>query len=220
MQLNREPYQTEVDDAVEKEIAAVILKNDERKKRKGVDDSGAVQTAATKGIQDRLLLLEDSIEKFDERMDVWGSMLSKLYEAQFGKNKSRVRKETQNKKPRTQEQESGDSDEGEDSEDRKRSGHSSDDDSSQNNTSDGSSSEEDDDITPSKAAGVPATSGNLKEKQIQEAEGEAAVASTEEEGGKAGSGAGPSEPTRNAVSTTEKIPKVSATFHYSCGSWI
>ena len=216
MQLGRKPYQTELDDAVEKEIAAVILKNDERKKKKGVDDSGTVQTAATKDIQDRLLLLEDSIEKFDDRMDAWGSMLSKLYEAQFGKNESRVRKEGQNDKRLPEEQQSGDSDEGVDSEDGKRSVHSSHDGSSEDGTSEGSTSEEDDEITPNKPAEVPTTSEKLKDKQIQEAEGEATVASTEEDGGKAGSGAGPTEPTRNTVSTSEKMPKVSATFHYSC----
>jgi hypothetical protein len=35
MDLGWEPYQTELDELVEKEIAAVMLKNEERKNRKG-----------------------------------------------------------------------------------------------------------------------------------------------------------------------------------------
>ena len=214
MQLGREPYQTEVDDAVEKEIAAVILKNEERKKKKGVDDSGDVQTAAMKDMQERLLLLEDSIEKFDDRMDEWGSMLSKLYEAQFGKNESRVREKARKEKAPPQEQQTGDSDEGEDSGDQKRSVQSSDDDGSRDDSSEGRTSDEDEEITPSTAAKVPPVQEKLKEKQIEEAECEAVVARTPEKGGKKGSVAGPSEPTRQSVSTSEKTLKVSARFHY------
>ena len=193
MQLGREHYQTKLDDAVEKEIASVILKNEEKKKRKGVDDSGAVQTAATKDIQDRLSLLEDSIEKFDDRMDEWGSMISKLYQAQFGKNESRVRKEERKEKPLPHEQQIGDSDEGEDSGDLKRSVQSSHNDGSRDDSSEGRTSEEDEEITPSIATEVPAAPEKLKEKQIQEAKCEATVAKIPKKGGKEGSVAGPSK---------------------------
>ena len=81
MQLGWEPYQMELNDVVEKEIAAVVLKNEEEKKRKGVDGTANVQIAVNKDIEDWLLLIEDYIDKWDEEMDVWGSMLSKLYEA-------------------------------------------------------------------------------------------------------------------------------------------
>jgi hypothetical protein len=70
---------------VEKEIAAVVLKNKERKKRKGKDGALAVHTGFTNEVDEHLLFLEDVVEKWKEKMEVRASMVSKLYEAQFGK---------------------------------------------------------------------------------------------------------------------------------------
>ena len=92
LELGREPYQTELDEAVDKEIAAVVLKNEQRKKRKGTDGVVASQNAVKNEEHDRILVLEDTVEKLDDRMQVWGSVLTKLYEAQFGKSSSAVQK--------------------------------------------------------------------------------------------------------------------------------
>jgi hypothetical protein len=92
MELKRESYETELDKLVEKEIAAVVLKNEERKKRKGKEGELTVPSAVNNDVEDRLLLLEDAVEKWDDRMDVWGSILSKLYDAQFGKSSTGVPK--------------------------------------------------------------------------------------------------------------------------------
>ena len=115
MQLGQEPYQTELDNAVDKEIAAIVLKNEERKKRKGVHEAVNVETAVNKDIEDRLLLLEDSNEKWDEKMDVMGSILSKLYEALFGKSASIVHEDEEKQSPLSEKVQYGDSKESGDS---------------------------------------------------------------------------------------------------------
>ena len=66
---------------MEKEIAAIVLKNEERKKRKDNDGVVASQNAIKNEVDDRILLLEDNVEKLDDRLQVWGSMLTKLYKA-------------------------------------------------------------------------------------------------------------------------------------------
>ena len=147
MELGREPYQTELDDAVDKEIAAVVLKNEERKKRKGVQGAVNVETAVNKDIEDRLLLLEDSIEKWDEKMDVMGSMLSKLYKAQFGKFTSIVHEDEEKQSPISENVYSGNSEESGDSGGEKGLVQSTNDDDS----SEGRSSEEDVDNSASKS---------------------------------------------------------------------
>lgn len=57
-ELGWESYQMELDDLVEKEIAAIVLKNKERKKRKRVDGAVAANSAMNKDIEDRLLLID------------------------------------------------------------------------------------------------------------------------------------------------------------------
>ena len=137
MQLGREPYQTELDNLVKKEIAAIVLRNEERKKRKGVDGAVDVHSAVNKDIEDRLLFIEDSIDKWDEKIDVMGSMLSKIYEAQFGKSGTIVPQDDQNRSPLSKKVQSEDSEDSEESRDEKLSVQSShDDDSSDGKTSD------------------------------------------------------------------------------------
>jgi hypothetical protein len=90
MDLGREPYQTELDELVEKEIAAVMSKNEERKNRKGKEGGQAIPTGITSDVDERLLLLEDSFDKWTEKMELWRTMVTKLYENQFKKPTSRV----------------------------------------------------------------------------------------------------------------------------------
>jgi hypothetical protein len=67
LDLGREPYQTELEELVEKEITAVVLKNEDKKKRKGKDGALAVHTGFTNEVDERLLLLEDVVEKWEEK---------------------------------------------------------------------------------------------------------------------------------------------------------
>ena len=206
MQLGREPFQTELDDAVEKEIAAVVLKNEERKKRKGIDGGVSVHTASKKDIEDRLLMIEDSIEKWDEKMGIWGSMLSKLYQAKFRKDAAIVDDEDENQSPLSEKEQCGHSEDTEDSGGEKGSVQSSDDDES----GDGRTSEEHVQNPPGKEAEVRQESGKLKRKEVEEAVGEADLASVAAGGGKQRSMAGPSERGGRSVSTAEKVTKVSS----------
>ena len=131
MELGREPYQTELDEAIEKEIIAVLLKNEERKKRKRNDGVVVhVHSAVNKEVEDQIMLMEDTVEKWEERMDVWRSMLSKMYEAQFGKKPSRLHEERKKKNSLSQKVESSVSDESEKTGDEEGSSQSSHDDDS------------------------------------------------------------------------------------------
>ena len=188
------------------------MKNEERKKRKGHDGAVAVHTAINNNVEDRLLLLEDVVEKWDDRMDVWGSMLSILYEAQFEKSATRVHKEEQKQTPISQKVQFGVSVESEESGDENGSVQSSHDNESSNKRT----SEEDDENSPGKSAEVPHASGKLKEKSVQETKGKADVVSISIARGKTRSGAWPSEQGWQSLSTSEKMPKVSSIFHYSC----
>ena len=212
MQLGQKPYQTELDDLVEKEIAAVVLKNKERKKRKGIDGGVAANSAVNKDIEDRLLLIEDCIEKWDEKMDVMGSMLSKLYEAQFGKSAPKPPEEEQKGSPQSEEVQSEDSEDSEESGNDKVSGQSSHDDDS----SDGSTSEEDVDNFAEKSVEVRHASQKSKGKGKQEAEGEEEVGSIAGGGVKSGSTVGPSKRGRQSGSTFQKIQKMNVIKHYCC----
>jgi hypothetical protein len=90
MDLGREPYQIEVDELVEKEIAAVMLKNKDRKKRKGKEVAQPSTTPSSNDVEERLLLLEDFVEKWEEKLEVWGRMLSRMYASQFKNQDSQV----------------------------------------------------------------------------------------------------------------------------------
>jgi hypothetical protein len=90
MDLGREPYQTELDELVEKEIAAVMSKNEERKNRKGKEGGQAIPTGITSDVDERLLLLEDSFDKWTEKMELWRTMVTKLYKNQFKKPTSEL----------------------------------------------------------------------------------------------------------------------------------
>lgn len=208
MQLGREPYQTELDDEVEKEIAAVVSKNEERKKRKGVDGGVNVRIGVNKDVEDRLLLLEDSIDKWDEKMDVMGSMLSKLYKAQFGEEAVIVHDDEGLQSPISEKDESGDSQGRSNSSGEKGSVQL----SHKDDRSDGRTSEEEVDISPGKAAEVQLDSRKLKGKDVQEGVEEAEVASVAEGGGKAGSVAGPSEQVRCGLSNSSQIKTVSSSY--------
>ena len=205
MELGREPYQTELDDAVEKEIAAVVQKNEERKKRKGAQGAVNVDTAVNKDIEDRLLLLEDSIEKWDEKMDFMGSMLSKLYEAQFGKSASTVHEDDDEKRsPFSEKVNSEYSEDSEDSGGENASKKSTND----ADSSDGRSSDEDVDNSAGKSTDEQHAPGKLKGKEVQEGVGEGVVASIAAGGAEAGSIAGPKGRGRSGVTTSKKSTKV------------
>ena len=85
LDLGREPYQIELDELVEKEIAAVVMRNEERKKKKGKVGTQSTPTASGSEVNDRLLLVEDFMERWNEKFEVWGTMISKLCEVQFRK---------------------------------------------------------------------------------------------------------------------------------------
>ena len=207
MELGREPYQTELDELVDKEIAAVLLKNEERKKKKGNDGATAVHNVVNNDVDERLLFLEDAVEKFDRKMDVWGSMLSKLYKAQFGKTASAVEMEGKKHTPLSQNVESAGISEGsEKSENEEGSLQLSHDDDS----SDGRTSDKDDDKFAGNSLEVPPASGKLKEKCVQENQGEANVRSIPTARENAGIGSRPSERGKASVSSSDNIPKVSS----------
>ena len=205
LDLGREPYQIELDEAVEKEIAAVLLKNEERKKKKRNDVAMApLNSAVNKEFEDRILLMEDTVEKWEERMDDFGSMLSKMYEAQFGKKPSRVQDERKNKRTVSQKVEAAVFEKGEKSGDEEGSSQSPPDDDS----SDGSSSNEEEDYSAGKSTEVPLASAKEKGKNVQDAQGQPVVGSIAIAAHKSGSVARTSEPGRPSASNSEKIPKV------------
>ena len=70
MDLGRKPYQTELDELVEKEIAAVVMKNEDRKRRKGKVGIHSTLTASSNDLNERLLLVEDFMERWDEKLEV------------------------------------------------------------------------------------------------------------------------------------------------------
>jgi hypothetical protein len=79
MDLGPEPYQTELDEVVEKEIAAMIKKNEGRKKRKGTEGSHSITSGTRNDLDERLLMLEDFVERWDEKLELCGTMISKLH---------------------------------------------------------------------------------------------------------------------------------------------
>ena len=64
----------------------MVCKNEERKKRKGKEGTTSTQTASGNDFNDRLLQVEDFMERWDEKLDSWGTMIKKLYEVQLGKS--------------------------------------------------------------------------------------------------------------------------------------
>ena len=224
MELRREPYQTELDELVDMEIAAVLKKNEERKKRKGLDGPAGVNNVVNDDVDERLLFLEDAVEKIDVKMDSWGNMLSKLYEKQFGKTPTLVEKKRKKQTPVSQKMESGgDSDSSEKSENEEGSQHEkseneegSEQSSHDDDSSDGGTLDDDEDKSAGKKLEVPPVSGKLKEKVEQENQGEADVQGIRTAGENAMTGAGPSDRGRASVSSSDKIPKVSSLFLYLC----
>ena len=93
----------------------MVLRNEERKKKKGADGGVNVHTAGKSDIEDLLLMPEDSIEKWDEKMDVFGSMLSKLYQAKFDKDAAIVDDDEGNQSPPSEKKQTGHSQDIEDS---------------------------------------------------------------------------------------------------------
>ena len=87
MDLGWDPYQTELDELVEKEIAAVISRNKERKRKKGKEGTNSNPAASASELNERLFQVEDFMERWDEKLEVWGTMISKLYEVQFKKSR-------------------------------------------------------------------------------------------------------------------------------------
>ena len=83
MQIGREPYQTELDELVEKEIAAVVSKNEERKRKKGKEATNSTHAADSTDLNERLVQVEDFMERWDEKLEVLGTMISKIYEEKF-----------------------------------------------------------------------------------------------------------------------------------------
>ena len=55
MQPRREPYETELEELVEKEIAVVVSKNEERKRKKWKEATSSTQAADSTDLNDRLL---------------------------------------------------------------------------------------------------------------------------------------------------------------------
>jgi hypothetical protein len=216
LELGREPYHTELDEAVEKEIAAVILKNEERKRRKGNEGAVCDRNAVKDEVEDRILHLEESVEKIDDRMQVWGSMLSKLYEAKFGKSGSKVNKQGKKHTPVSQQVQSAVSTESENSDDEDHSVQT----SPAEDNSEHMTSAEEDENSQEKAGEAPQEPAKLKEKCVEKVEGEPDVGSVARGGNKSGSGAGPSERRRQSLSTSEKAAQVSSTFQYfSAVAW-
>ena len=84
MDLGRDPYQIELDELVEKAIATVVSKNKEMKRRKGKEGTTSTLTASSSDLNERLLQVEDFMERWDNKLEVWGTMISKLYEIQLG----------------------------------------------------------------------------------------------------------------------------------------
>ena len=212
LDLSREPYQTELDEAVEKEIAAAVLKNEEKKKKKGNDGAVSGHNAISSEVDDRILVLEETVEKLDDKMQVWGSMLTKLYEKQFGKSAYPVQKRPKKHTPLSEKVQSAVSSESEKSEDEEGSDQSSKDAES----SEGIASDEDHNNSTEKAAEEPKAPAKLKDKIVEDVQAPADVGSNARAGSKSGSVAGPSDRGRPSVSTSEKVPKVSSTFKYLC----
>ena len=90
MDLGRESYQTKLDELVEKEIAVVVSKNEERKRRKRKEGTNSTTTAFGNKFNKHLLQVEDFMERWDEKLDVWRTMITKLYEIQFQKSAPRI----------------------------------------------------------------------------------------------------------------------------------
>ena len=158
------------------------------------------------------MLLEESIEKIDDRMQVWGSMLSKLCEAKFGKSGNTVQKQGKKPTPVSQQVQSADSSESEKSDDGEGSNQSSHDDDS----SDHMTSEDEDDNSPGKVDEVPQAPTKLKGKIVEKGESQADVGSVARGGSKSGSGARPTERGRLSQSTDKQMKKVIPNLINSC----
>ena len=90
MDLEWEPYQTELDELVEKEIAMVVSKNEERKKRKGKERTNSTPTTSGNDLNNWILQVEDFMERWDKKLEMWGTMISELYEVQFRKSAPQI----------------------------------------------------------------------------------------------------------------------------------
>jgi hypothetical protein len=82
--LGRDPYPIELDELVEKEIAAVIFKNEERKKKKGKEKRDDITATGRNEVDDRLLFLEDFVDKWVEKLEIWDRMIIDLQEGAQG----------------------------------------------------------------------------------------------------------------------------------------
>jgi hypothetical protein len=67
---------------VEKEIAIAVQRNEERKRKKGKEVGNGVSTTSNNDVEERLLVLEDFVDKWNEKLEGWEMMISKIYEAQ------------------------------------------------------------------------------------------------------------------------------------------
>jgi hypothetical protein len=70
---------------VQNEITIAVQRNVEKKRKKGKEVGNGAFTTSSNDIEERLLVLEDFVEKWDEKLEGWGMMISKLYEAQVKK---------------------------------------------------------------------------------------------------------------------------------------
>ena len=137
-------------------------------------------------------------------MDDFGSMLSKMYEAQFRKKPSQGQDERKNKNIVSQKVEAVVFEEDEKSGDEDGSSQSSHDD----DNSDGSSSDEEEDYSVGKSTEVPLASAKDKGKTVQETQGQPDVGSIATAACKSRSVIGPSERGRPSARNFDKISKV------------
>lgn len=80
MNLGRDPYPTEVDELVNKEIAAVILKNEEKK---GKDKTTDLPGIVSNDVEVRLLFLKD---KWAGKLEIWERMMSDSQEGDLNES--------------------------------------------------------------------------------------------------------------------------------------
>jgi hypothetical protein len=161
MELGREPYQTELNELVEKEIAAVVSKNEERKRKKGKEATNSTRAADSTDLNERLLQVEDFMERWDEKLEVWGTMISKIYEDKFQTAAPRIPSKVVNDGERSQRDQSAVSGGSKESSDDKDSDKSSNEDESVEGE------QEQDDISADQSPPVLQCAGE-KKKQVNE----------------------------------------------------
>jgi hypothetical protein len=54
---------------------------EEKKWKKRKDVGNGVSTTSSNDVEERLLVLEDFVDKWDEKLEGWGMMISKIYKA-------------------------------------------------------------------------------------------------------------------------------------------